>query len=71
MVAMGLDNIVHHDREHHHARISNSWFKDLGSYILRKWYQDNEQRLLQKYKNLGFLDDEENKTYTIAPDFFV
>ena len=28
----------------------------------------SEERLLQKYKNIRFLDDEENQTYIIAPE---
>ena len=35
MVDMGLDNIVHNDREPHHARIFNSLIKDLESDIPR------------------------------------
>ena len=31
-------------------------------------YQDNEQRLLHKYNNLRFLDDEENKNYIIVAE---
>ena len=66
MVDMGLDNIVHNDRETSHARIFNAWIEDWESYILRIQDQDNEQRLLHKYKNIRFLDDEDNKTYMIA-----
>ena len=68
MVEMGIDNIVHHSREPHHARILNSWIKDWESDILKTWDRENDQRLNQKYKNLRFLDDEENQTYMIAPE---
>ena len=67
MVDMGLDNIVHNDREPCHARISNACIEDCESDILRTRHQDNEQRLLHKYKNIRFLDDEENTTYMITP----
>ena len=69
MVDMGLDNIVHHDREPLHGRILNAWIKDWESDILRTIYQNNEQWLLQKYKNLRLIDDEGNKTYIIAPEY--
>ena len=68
MVDMGLDKIVHNYREPHHARIFNSWIKDWESDTLRTRYQENEQRLLHKYNNIRFLDDEENQTYIIAPE---
>ena len=67
VVDMGLDNIVHNDREPRHARIFTTWIKDWESDILRTRNQDNYQRLLQKYNNIRFLDDEENQAYTIAP----
>ena len=57
MVDMGLDNIVKNDREPRHARIFNAWIKDWESYILITRDHENEQRLLQKYKNISFLDD--------------
>ena len=66
MVDMGLDNIVHNDRESLHARIFNSWIEDWESDIPRSRDQDNEQRLLQKYKNRRFLDDDYNQTYMIS-----
>ena len=59
MVDMGIDNFVSHDRELHHARILN--------YILRTRYKENQKHLHQKYKNIGFLDDEYNQTYMISP----
>ena len=31
-------------------------------------YQENEQRRLQRYKNIRFLDDEDNQTYMIAQE---
>ena len=68
MVGMGLDNILHNDREPCHARIFNAWIEDWESDILRTWYQEIEQRLLQKYKNIRFLDDEDNQTYIIDPE---
>ena len=68
MVDMGLDKIVHNDREPCHARIFNAWIKDWESEILRTRDQENEQRLLQKYKNIRFLDDEDNQTYMIDPE---
>ena len=67
MVVMGLDKIVHNDRETYHDSILNAWIKDWESDILRKLYQENEQQLLQKYKNIRFLDDEDNQTYIIDP----
>ena len=51
MVGMGLDNIVHHDRDIRHVRIFNTWIKGWESDILITIDQDNEQHLLQKYKN--------------------
>ena len=66
MVDMGLDTIVHHVRELRHARIFNTCIEDWESDILRKRNTENDQRLLQKYKNLGFLYYEDNKTYIIA-----
>ena len=68
MVDMGLDNIVHYDREPWNVMISNEWIEDWESDILRTRYSDNEQRIIHKYKNLRFLDDEDNQTYTIAPE---
>ena len=68
MVDMGLDKILHNDREPHHAKIFNAWIKDLKSDILRSRYQGNEQRILQKYKNIRFLDDEDNQIYIIVPE---
>ena len=68
MVDMGLDPSVHNDREPHHARIFNAWIEDWESDILITRYQENEQRLLQKYKNIGFFDDEDNRIYMIAPE---
>ena len=67
MIDMVIYNIVHNDREPLHTRIFNTWIEDLESYILRTRDQDNEQRLLQKYKNIRFLDDEDNKTHMISP----
>ena len=68
MVHMGLDNIVHNYSDPIHARIFNAWIKDWESDIVITWYQDNEQLLLRKYKNIRFLDDEDNQTYMIAPE---
>ena len=68
MVDMGIDNIVHNDREPRHARIFNSWIYYWESDILRTQDQENEQRLLQKYNNISFLDDEYNQTYIIDPE---
>ena len=68
MVDMGLDKIAHHDRELLHASIFNAWIKDWESDILITRNQEDEQRLLHKYKNIRFLDDEDNKTYVIAPE---
>ena len=67
MVDMGLYNIVHNDSEPHHSSIFNDRIEDWESDILIKWYQENDQRLLQKYKILSFLDGEDNQTYKIAP----
>ena len=66
MVDMGLDKIVHHDTDHCNARIFYAWIKNLESDILRTRYKENEQCLLQKCRNLRFLDDEDNQTYMIA-----
>ena len=68
MVEMGLDKIVHNDRDPRHARIFNSLIEDWESDILRTQDLDNEKGLLQKYKNIRFLDDEDNQTYIIAPE---
>ena len=68
MVDMDLDNIVHNDRERFHDRIFNAWIGKWESYIVITRYQENEQLLLQKYKNIRFLDDEDNQAYTIAPE---
>ena len=55
MVEMGLDNIVHHDREPYNARIFNACIKEQDSEILRTRYHENDQHLLQKHKNLRCL----------------
>ena len=68
MVDMGCDSIVRNDWETHHVRIFNAWIEDWESEILNTRYQDNEQRLLQKYKNTRFLDDGDNPSYMIAPE---
>ena len=67
---MGLDKILHHDREPHHTRIYNAWIEDWESDILRTPYQENDQRLLKKYKNIRLLDNEDNQSYMIAPESF-
>ena len=67
VVDMGPDNIVQNDREPLHSRIFNSWIYYLDSDILITRDQDNEQRLLQKYKNIRLFDDEDNQTYMITP----
>ena len=66
MVDMGLDNIVHNDRHSLHSGIFNVWIKDLESDILITRDQENEQCLMQKYKNIRFFDDEDNQNYMIA-----
>ena len=71
MVDMGLDNIVHNDREPCHARIFNACIEDWESDILRTRDQENEQRLLHQYTNIRFLDDEDNQTYIIAPEIWI
>ena len=58
-VDMGIDNIVHNDREPRHEMIFNAWIKYCESEILIKLDQDNEQHLLHKYKNIRFLDVEQ------------
>ena len=68
MVDMGLDKIVHHDREPRHKRILNFWINDWESDTLRALDQDNEKQLLHKYKNLRFLDDEGNHIYMTPPE---
>ena len=68
MVDMVLDKIVHNDGEPRHDRIFNSWIEDWESEILRTQDQENDKRLLQKYNNIRLLDDEDNKTYIIAPE---
>ena len=47
--------------------IFNAWIEDWESDILRTRDQENEQRLLYKYKNIRFFDDEYNQTYMITP----
>ena len=68
---MVIGNIVHHDRDLLHARIFNAWVEYWDSNILRTQYQENEQQLLHKYKNIRFLEDEYNQTYIIAPENLV
>ena len=68
MVDMGIDNIVYNYREPRHARILNAWIEDWESDILRTRDQENEQCLMQKYKNIRFFDDEDNQIYMIAPE---
>ena len=70
MVGTGIDKIVHHDMELCRARIFNAWIEYWESNILRTLDQDNDQRILQKYKNIRFLDDEENQTYIIVAEKF-
>ena len=65
MVDMGLDKILHNDREPLHARIFNDWIDDWESDTLRTRDSDNEQRLLHKYKNIRFFDEENNQIYMI------
>ena len=65
---MGLDNIIHNDREPQHARIFNACIEDWESDILRTRDQENEQPLFHQYKNIRFRDDEDNQTYMIAPE---
>ena len=60
----------HDVREPHHDRTFNAWIGGWESGILRTQDQQNEQRLLQKYKNVRFLDDEDNQTYRIVPETF-
>ena len=48
MVGIGLDYIVHNDREPHHARIFNAWIEDWESEILRTRDQENEKRIMHK-----------------------
>ena len=70
VVDTGFDNIVHHNRYPCHVRILNSLIEDWESDILRTLDQDNEHHLPNKYNNLRLLDDEENQTYTIAPEIW-
>ena len=70
MVDMGIDNIVNNDREPCNERIFNAWIKDSESDILKTLYQENDQRLLQRYNNIRFLDDEDNQTYMISQENF-
>ena len=57
MVDMGLDNIVHNDRDTCHARIFNACIKDWELDILTR-DRYNEKWLLQKYNIIRFLDGE-------------
>ena len=57
IVVMGLDKIMHNDREPRHVRIFITYTEYWESYILITQNQENEQRLLQKYRILRFLDD--------------
>ena len=68
MVDMGLDNIVYYDRELHHSKVSNAWIKDWESDVLRTRDHENDHCLLHKYKNIKFLDDEDNQTYMLTPE---
>ena len=68
MVDMGIDNIVHNDRDSRHDRIFNAWINDWESDILRTQDQENEQSLLKKYNIIRLFDDEENQTYMIATE---
>ena len=60
MVDMGINNIVHNYGDPLDARIFNAWIEDWESDTLRTLYQDNEQRLMQIYKSIMFLDYEDN-----------
>ena len=68
MVDTGLDKTVHHDREPRQKRILNFLIDDWESDTLRALDQENDKRLMQKYKNLMFLDDEGNHIYMIPPE---
>ena len=68
MVDMSIDKILHNDREPFHDRIFNVWVKDWYSDTLRTRCKENDQRLLQKYRNIRLLDDDENQTYTTDPE---
>ena len=57
MVDMGLDDVFHHDIDIRYTRIFNAWIKDWESNILITRAQENEQRLLNKFNNIRFLDD--------------
>ena len=45
---LGLDNIVHNDREPRHARIFNAWIEYWEADILKTQDQDNEQNFQHK-----------------------
>ena len=68
MVDMGIDNIVHNDKEPVQAKIFNAWIQYWESNILITRDQENELQLFQKYKKIRFFDDEENQIYMIAPE---
>ena len=50
MVNMGLDKILHNDREPQYARTFHAWTEDWESDILRIRDQENEQRLQQELR---------------------
>ena len=60
MVDMDIDTILHNDREPLHVRTFNAWIEDWESDILVTLYQDNEQHIMHKYRNIRLLDEEEN-----------
>ena len=66
MVDICIDNIVHNDMYPWHSRTFNVYMKDCESDILITRDQDNEQLILNKYKNIRFLGDEENQNYMIT-----
>ena len=68
IVDMGIDNIVHNDREPCNSRIFNAWIEDCDTEILTTRDHENEQRLLQKFNNIRFFNDVDNQTYIIAPE---
>ena len=70
MVDMGLDKTVHNDMETRHARKFNAWIEDQESDILITRDQENQQRILQKYKNIRFFYDKDNQIYMVSPENF-
>ena len=57
-----------HERQLPQKRTFNAWIEDWEKELLQKRNQKAEAKLLKKYKNLLFVDDNDNKLYEVAPE---